>query len=338
MSSLLLFDARSLAAHTGGVPRVARRVLAHLHASRPDVRIVHMTTGWRTMDARPDALHLRIPNKLWSLACVIRLTSLDRVATRMMRTSFDELILPNVGFVGIPRIPYTLVVHDVSFLIEPRWFSRHVRLWHRLVGAERLIRNASAIWCVSNTTARDVERLLGVSTERMTVLPPEVIAGGTASDLPMPSDGPAEITGPYVITFDGSPRKNAATAIATVARVREDARFKNLQLVIIGSPSLPFRNSELEIKNVAPGWIIRKTSVTDAELEGLYQHAAALLYPSWYEGFGLPLHEAARFGIPLIASVHGALPETAPPGTVFVSPAKPHLWAAALQSVLKIAL
>jgi glycosyltransferase involved in cell wall biosynthesis len=64
------------------------------------------------------------------------------------------------------------------------------------------------------------------------------------------------------------------------------------------------------------------------------KHASVFLYPSWYEGFGLPLHEAARFGTPCIASTAGALPETAPEGTHFAPPGKPHLWKKALEMVL----
>jgi glycosyltransferase involved in cell wall biosynthesis len=72
-----------------------------------------------------------------------------------------------------------------------------------------------------------------------------------------------------------------------------------------------------------------------ALLSTLMKNASALLYPSWYEGYGLPLHEAAAHGTPIIASTSGALPETAPPGTHFVPPFKPHLWTQAMQSVLE---
>jgi glycosyltransferase involved in cell wall biosynthesis len=81
-------------------------------------------------------------------------------------------------------------------------------------------------------------------------------------------------------------------------------------------------------------YIERLPSVTDEQLSDLYRTASAVLYPSWYEGFGLPLHEAARYGTPCLASIMGSLPETAPTGTVFAPPAKPHLWAAMLRDML----
>ena len=356
--SRILFDARAIAdsgSHArGGIARVSKRILAHLRETHSSDEIVLMTTGWRNPHAptlshperdeaepRPyntrSPIHLPLPNKLWSLACVLGLTSLDRVAEKIAKQKFDELFLPNIGFIGTPRIPYTILVHDLSSLIEPKWFSWKMRLWHHAVRAKRLIQNAANVWCVSETTARDVERLLGVERKRVTVLPPDLIIGRQDTSAPLhpttydPSvhSGQALRPTPYVISFGcGNPRKNISTAIAAAARVREDASFQNLQLFIIGSSShspLPTPHS----------WITFLPSISDNERDHLYQNASALLYPSWYEGFGLPIHEAARFNIPILASAHGALPETAPKSTILINPAKPHLWAGALRNVLK---
>ncbi|MEN9558060.1 MAG: hypothetical protein RL141_429 [Candidatus Parcubacteria bacterium] len=339
----ILFDARPLGEHSG-VSRVAARVLAYIHATRPDAGITTITTGWKKTNA---SIHLRLPNKLWSLFCLLGLVSLDRAAA-WKAGAFDELILPNVGFVGTPRVPYTVVVHDLSFLIEPRWFSLKMRAWHHAVRARRLIRQAAHVWCVSQTTAEDVKRLLDVPTERVTVLPADVVYGkqepfGGAAELRLASlvvkqsSHPqkaltSRTQHPFILAFAGSVRKNIGTAIAAVERVRQDKRYRDLRLVIVGE--IPARRALFGSHQILPDWIIVFPRVSDNELQGLYTNASALLYPSWYEGFGLPLHEAAAFGIPLLASAHGALPETAPPGTILIPPAKPHLWATMLKDVL----
>ncbi|MSR85127.1 glycosyltransferase, partial [Candidatus Uhrbacteria bacterium] len=77
------------------------------------------------------------------------------------------------------------------------------------------------------------------------------------------------------------------------------------------------------------------THPSDSAIATLMKHASTFLYPSWYEGFGIPLHEAARFGTPCISSTASALPETAPAGTIFADPAKPHHWAEGLKMILK---
>jgi glycosyltransferase involved in cell wall biosynthesis len=313
--SRLLFDARPLAEY-GGVSRVTARVLAHVRRTRPDAEIVTVATGWKRSK---NDIHLRLPNKLWSLLVFLGLTSLDRA----VRAPFDELILPNVGFVGTPKIPYTVVVHDLSFIIEPRWFSFRMRVWHRAVRATRLIQRATHVWCVSHATADDVARLLHVPRERMTVLPHDIVMGTIQKPTTKPSVRPA----PYVLAFTGSRRKNINTAVAAFARLKQDARFASLRLLLIGAYPVPF--------HLHPPWLTTIPFLTDRQLHDVYQNASAFLYPSWYEGFGLPLHEAAAFGIPILASAHGALPETAPPGTILIPPAKPHLWATALRQVLK---
>jgi glycosyltransferase involved in cell wall biosynthesis len=66
-------------------------------------------------------------------------------------------------------------------------------------------------------------------------------------------------------------------------------------------------------------------------LATLYQSAAVFVYPTWSEGYGIPLHEAARFETPCIASSGSALEETAPQGTLFIPPEKPHLLLEALR-------
>jgi glycosyltransferase involved in cell wall biosynthesis len=328
----ILFDARAIADSganaSGGIGRVAARLLAHLQRTRSTDRITTITTGWNRdpSAAASSTLHLPLPNKLWSLCCFLGITSLDRAGSFLAKKSFDELILPNVGFVGTPHIPYTVAVHDLSFLIEPSWFPWKMRLWHKAVRAKRLIQNAKNIWCVSETTARDVEQLLGVPREHIAVLTPLIVTGQQNNAAPQPSLTTYDPTSlrPYVLAFGGNnPRKNISTIIAAVARVREYAPFQNMQLRIIGPCGIDM-----------PPWVLASPSVSDSERDDLYRHASALLYPSWYEGFGLPIHEAARFNIPILASAHGALPETAPPGTILINPAKPHLWAAALRELL----
>ena len=320
----LLFDVRSRA-NQGGVSRVTERVLLYVQRTQPHAEIKTITTGWEPHSAD---IHVRLPNKLWSFLTLFRLTSLDRAATAATKQSFDELILPNVGFVGKPKIPYTIVVHDLSFLIEPHWFPWKMRFWHRAVRATKIIKQATHIWCVSHTTARDVERLLNIPHERITVLPHAVIAGSNLRNLDAPATGNAAPVGRYVLAFTGSRRKNAATAIATVARLKEDPRFADLRLFLVGA--------ETARQHLHHPWLAVIPHLTEPQLHDFYKRAAALLYPSWYEGFGLPLHEAAAYNVPLLASAHGALPETAPHGTILIPPAKPHLWVSALRESLSV--
>ena len=365
MSLTLLYDARPLTdPNSGGVRRVAGMLLDAILASDLDATVTCITTGFKkpalpepfASHPRITHVHVRIPNKIWSLLAMMGVVSLDRIAKGQGKRILGHILysptpdpcppthvalLPNLGFTGFIEIPYALVLHDLSFLIEPRWFPWKMRLWHIAVNPKELARRAQIIFCVSETTAHDAERLLKIPREKIRVFKPGIPrrVGSRESGVESPDseltthDGslprvhPRELTtAPYVLAFgERDARKNAATAIAAVETLRREDAFKNLKLILIGS-----RTGEAGPR---PS-VILLPRPSDAELADLYAHASALLYPSWYEGFGLPLHEAARFGTPCIASTWGALPETAPRGTVFAPPSKPHLWASALRDIL----
>lgn len=272
-------------------------------------------TGERTSPLR-GSIHRSVPNKFVAFATWTRLTSFDR----LIPGNFDVMFLPNLEMVGRPKTPYVLLVHDLSFLIEPRWFSAKTRLWHRVARAKELIRGADALLAVSERTKEDLVRLLNVPAERIRRIPL-----GLTNSSPNPSspeEGNSGVPlGPYFLLLGGNdPRKNAACAMKAFEELRKTV---DVRLIVVGAGFKPA---------LGVTYVPRPT---DAALRELMRGAAALLYPSWYEGFGLPLHEAAAFGTPIIASTAGALPETAPMGTMFAPPFKPHLWVQAMRLAME---
>ncbi len=311
----LLVDARPLVDRGyGGVTRVARALVSAYVRSFPEDDVVLATTGSRRNDLRElpsgtncHAIQFHAPNKLWTSASMLRVASFDRTFEHLSKSSFDATFLPNLGFIGRMNKPYVLLLHDVSFLIEPRWFSRRMKLWHDAVGASKQILGAKHLLSVSETTKQDTMRLLGIPAERISVIP--IGSSMTPSGTWTPSRER------FVLILGGrDPRKNARTAVEAVARLKREATFADIQPVLVGGDFRP----------------------DDQELTQLYRTASTVLYPSWYEGYGLPLHEAAAFGTPCIASTAGALPETAPRGTIFADPAKPQHWVEALRETLEM--
>lgn len=327
----ILVDARSLIDPVpGGVGRVAKIFIINRASSHPSDEIVCVTTGWQTpripseLSEFPNVrfLHIRIPNKLWSFVALCGCLSLFRAAERRVGP-IDEYILPNIGFIGrLPRrVPTTLIVHDLSFLVEPSWFTWKDRLWHLAVRARHLMQRASRIVAVSERTKQDLIQILKIPQERISIFPPLVSAMDRMPEQKKPSDQRTVLT----LGF-GNARKNIDVAVESIRRLRMDPAYSDLVLILVGAARRPLSEK----------WIRFVRQPTDHELSSLYQHASVLLYPSWYEGYGLPLHEAAAHGVPCIASTAAALPETAPRGTIFADPAKPHHWVAALRMALGV--
>ena len=327
----LLIDARPIVdAPHGGVGRVAHELIRAYAQAFPDDELVCATTGV-VKTALPNDLaafanikrvHLNIPNKVWSLGCMTGLMSLDRSIQRISGPC-DAAFFPNIGFFGRPSLPHAILLHDLSFLIEPNWFTTKQRLWHQAVQASSSIKRATHLFAVSNKTARDAHDLLGIPPERITVLPfgPTLdVRSDRSATLPF------SLPTRFVLALGaGDRRKNAATAIDAVRSLRLSDDHRDLELVLVG-------RTESEPKET---WIHAVQDLSDETLSHLYDRAAIFIYPSWYEGYGLPLHEAAAHGTPRIASITGALPETAPMGTLFADPAKPQQWAEAVKLALK---
>lgn len=358
-----LIDARPLIdPRGGGVRNVAEQIVKSILDAGVHADYYFVTTGfkkislpdWIMSDARAHHIHLPWPNKAWSAAAMLGVVTIDGEAAKQLPTEehrpkkFDKVLILNLGFTGFIETPYALLLHDLSFVINPAWFTLKARLWHIAVNPKELIRRAQKLFSVSETTARDAERIYGATLKETGIVRPGVRESRLVNESMSQSvkeDDRRQTTDnrqtsdsfptpytlhptPFLLVLGaGNPRKNVPTAIKAFEILKREPEFSNLKLIVIGSSRITNNESRITNAEYLP-------PQSDPELDSLYANASIFLYPSWYEGYGLPLHEAARFGTPCIASTDGALPETAPEGTVFVPPSKPHLWVKAMRDVL----
>lgn len=191
-------------------------------------------------------------------------------------------------------VPTVLTVHDLAILRYPEAFPP----WHRLygrAGLTRVLRAADAIVAVSEFTKAETTALTGVPTERIRVVPNGV-------DPAFTPEGPVA-EGDYVLAVATlEPRKN-------LARVVEAARAAGEELRVVGARGW----GEVDVE----GWV---GELPDHELAALYRGARCVLYPSLYEGFGLPVLEAMACGVPAVTSLGTAMEEVAGGAAVLVDP------------------
>lgn len=333
----ILIDARSLADSTcGGIGRVAKLWILEQTGFYSAKDCYYVTTGIKPSEAvrrfcdqhNFNYLHIKIPNKLWTLLCHLNIFSLILSAEKKLKAPVDLLLLPNIAYTGALYRPYHILVHDLSFIIQPEWFNLRRRIWHKFVHASRRIKNADQIHCVSGQTKSDCIKLLDIPETKCQIFqfnPKFEVQNSEFRVRPVWLPGTAIR---FVLMLGGSdPRKNIKTALKAISEYNLQNPQRYLTPVVLGG-KVNFASNEHHISYIqAPGFI------KDDELIWLYQNAVAILYPSWYEGFGLPLHEAAQFNTPVIASTAGALTETAPPGTIFCHPAKIHEWLGAIEQI-----
>ncbi len=223
-----------------------------------------------------------------------------------------DFVLPPTG-----KTPALLTVHDLSYLRVPQYFvAGFSRYLHGAVS--RAVRRAERILADSESTRRDLLELLHVEPERVSVLLP----GVERRFQPIEDvDALSRVRRRYqlpkrFILGLGTlqPRKNFAGLIEAFARLIGDGRefwpADSLHLVIAGGKGWMYEEIIQLVEDLDLGARVRFPGfVDDEDLPALYSLADVFAFPSWYEGFGLPVLEAMACGTPVVAADNSSLPE-----------------------------
>jgi glycosyltransferase involved in cell wall biosynthesis len=217
---------------------------------------------------------------------------------RLARVDADVLHCTTYYGPLAPRTPSVVTVHDLAVWRHPGAFGRWTRAYVPRV-VPRVVRAARRVIAVSEFTASELERVLRVPRERIRVVPNGV-------DPAFTPDGP-RATGDYVVAVGTlEPRKNLARAVDAAGRL-------GIELRVVGAPGW----GGVELRGAHVSWLGR---VDDAELATQLRGARCLVYPSLYEGFGIPVLEAMACGTPVVTSRGGATEEVAGGAAVLVDP------------------
>jgi glycosyltransferase involved in cell wall biosynthesis len=201
----------------------------------------------------------------------------------------------NTGPLSVSR--QVLTLHDAASLDHPEWFERKFALWYNAL-LPRLVRKIRAVITVSHFSKERIVELTGVSAERV-----HIIANGVESCF-RPADpntvqhvrAKYQLQGPYIL-FVGSlePRKNLRILLEAWSL----GSFDGASLVVVGAGGHLFAETHL---GVLPAGVRLLGRVEEELLPALYSGSAGFVYPSIYEGFGLPPLEAMACGVPIAVS------------------------------------
>lgn len=209
---------------------------------------------------------------------------------------------------------HVVMIHDMAVYDTPQTFSTMFRTWYRIKFA-MLLRNAPIILTVSSFSKARICRLLDVDASRVRVVRPGVDHfDRIASDFSVIER--LHLNGATYCVIVGSldPRKNLRRVLEAIERL---GHLKDVKFVIVGGANSRVFAAGQWMQRTEHAQIVRAGYVSDGELKALYEHAACLVFPSIYEGFGLPPLEAMFCGCPVVVSAHPALSEACGDAALF---------------------
>ncbi len=325
-------DARYLGKPVSGIERYLLNLLAGIAEARPDFRVVVLATPGAA-PSLPASGALEIvpaPGRPRSLADQFTLPgSIRRLGLRLLHC--PDCFAPLAS-----RCRTLVTLHDLISItcrdvlthsVKSKWF----RTWRAWLWLQ--CRAASGVVTVSQYSAGDIRRLLGVPAEKI-----HVIHNGVRLPRAAPageSPVPPQVNGRLLLYVGRpDPYKNLVGLVRALAIIRQQAG-QEVHLVVAGESDERYPQARQEVRSLglqAAAHFVGHLS--DAQMSALYRAADALVFPSFYEGFGLPPVEAMAYGVPVVSSDRTAMPEILGQAALYADPADPASIAAAVLRIL----
>lgn len=262
----------------------------------------------------------RYPNKIFNyiLQKIFRWPKLDELCSGV-----DVFWSPHINFSSFSsESKKVLTIHDLSFLVFPQFFSWRKGIWHSLMGLKKLIDEADVIVAISESTKNDIIKFFPAAKDKVRV----VYSGCGEEFRKIPADDQKlleirkkyDLTNKFILSLGTSePRKN----IASLIRAFDEAGLEGYDLVLAGARGWKNKAIHRAYKEAKNKDRIKFLGYVEKEDRPyLYNAATIFAYPSFYEGFGLPVLESMACGTVVITSTTSSLPEVANEAAILIDP------------------
>lgn len=261
-----------------------------------------------------------------------------RLSWEMKKRPPDLLFVPAHALPLIMPKHVVTTVHDIAFAVRPEFYAPSERYYHMF--ATRLaVRKASRILAVSAFSQNELLRLFRAAPEKISV----THLGYDAGRFRRIEDraelrqvlGQYGLAQPYFLYVGRLESKKNLAGLLRAFRNFKAGRGAGdpVKMILVGKMGVGYQSAMAEAAHYAAD-VIELGYVAPEHMAHLYSASAAFVFPSWYEGFGLPVLEAWACGTPVIASRAASLPEVCADACHFIDPAREETLTAALGMIL----
>ena len=328
-------DVTPLAGQRTGVGRYTHHLLKHLSELGAEDTLHGLSTGTVAIDSRDRKgltahRHVPLPTRvmysLWD--------AIGRPRADALLGGVDVYHATNYFLPPLASARSVVTIHDLAFLRNPEWGSpKIIKTFSR--GVQRFVQDATAVVACSKATKTDIVELLDIDAEKVSVIHEAADDALTPMHREAARDDLARLYGiaAPILLFVGTiePRKNVEGLLRAFALVHKEIPH---HLVLVGKHGWGAATASEMINRLGlRERVLPIGFVSHEDLVKFYSASNAFVFPSFYEGFGLPVLEAMRCGAPVITSNVSSLPEVGGDAAEYVDPADVDALAAAIQRV-----
>jgi glycosyltransferase involved in cell wall biosynthesis len=298
-----------------GIEEYSYQVIKSLRGKLKNAQVILYLQSWQEVDFDlPENWRIK---RLW----LPRLWTQGRLSWELLIHPVDVLFVPAHTVPCIHPRRTVVTIHGLEYEFVPEAYSAWERVYMR-ISIRNSCRWAKKIICVSKNTRQDLMKLYGVSGEKT-----EIIHEGYDSELGKEIVNLAQEkkeSKPYLL-FIGriEERKNVLGILKSFEVLKREYGVPH-RLILVGRPGFGFEKIQQELQRMDHrSDVVMKGFVSPAEKAELLAGSAVFVFPSFYEGFGLPILEAQHVGVPVVAANVSSIPEVAEESAILVDPNEP---------------